>query len=151
MQSNLVVRPLAAGDKSAWAKLWVAYLAFYETTLPDAVIETAWTRLMAGDAQDFQGLGADLDGQLVGLTHYTWHPHLWKPEGTIYLQDLFTDPAARGRGVARALIEAVYAAADARGTPSVYWLTQDFNATARALYDRVADLTPFIKYARRPA
>ena len=48
----------------------------------------------------------------------------------------------------RALIEAVYAEADRRGTPAVYWMTQDFNTTARQLYDRIAKLTPFIKYSR---
>ena len=32
--------------------------------------------------------------------------------------------------------------------PNVYWLTQEFNATARRLYDRVGRATPFIKYRR---
>ena len=65
-----------------------------------------------------------------------------------YLQDLFVDPAYRGAGVGRALIKAVYHAADANHTPSVYWLTQDINHTARQLYDRVATVTLFLKYTR---
>jgi GNAT superfamily N-acetyltransferase len=69
-------------------------------------------------------------------------------EDVCYLQDLYVDPQARGTGAGRALIEAVYAAADANGTPSVYWLTQDHNTTARQLYDRIAKVTPFIKYQR---
>ncbi len=84
----------------------------------------------------------------MGLVHYIFHDHCWRPEGVTYLQDLFADPEIRGHGVGRALIEAVYAAADAAGRPSVYWMTQDFNATARQLYDRIGTLTPFIKYAR---
>jgi GNAT superfamily N-acetyltransferase len=80
--------------------------------------------------------------------HYLFHRHGWKIENTCYLQDLFTAPDARGRGVARALIEAVYTEADRQGAPVVYWLTQDFNHTARALYDKVAVKTPFIKYQR---
>lgn len=149
MPVTCLVRPLVVGDKSAWLRLWTAYLDFYDTTLPGDVIETAWARLMATDAADFQGLVAQIEDEVVGLTHYCWHPHLWKPEGVIYLQDLYTDPTARRAGVGGALIEAVYRAADARGVPSVYWMTQSFNTSARALYDRVADETPFIKYARR--
>jgi GNAT superfamily N-acetyltransferase len=84
----------------------------------------------------------------VGLVHYIYHAHNWKVDEVCYLQDLYADPAARGAGVGRKLIEAVYAAADADGRPSVYWMTQDFNDTARKLYDRIATLTPFIKYAR---
>ena len=94
------------------------------------------------------GLLALRDGQAAGLVHYIFHPHNWRLEDVCYLQDLYTDPAFRGGGVGRALIEAVYEAADKRGAPSVYWLTQDFNDTARVLYDRVANLTPFIKYQR---
>ena len=88
------------------------------------------------------------NGQAAGLVHYIFHPHNWRLEDVCYLQDLYADPAFRGGGVGRALIEAVYEAADERGAPSVYWLTQDFNETARTLYDRVANLTPFIKYQR---
>lgn len=65
-----------------------------------------------------------------------------------YLNDLFTEQTARGSGVARALIEAVYDAARERGAEQVYWTTQEFNSTARVLYDKVATKTPFIKYAK---
>jgi GNAT superfamily N-acetyltransferase len=77
-----------------------------------------------------------------------FHPHCWKVEPVCYLQDLYADREVRGRGVGRALIEAVYAAADAAGAPSVYWLTQEFNTEARRLYDRIGRVTPFIRYNR---
>jgi GNAT superfamily N-acetyltransferase len=89
-----------------------------------------------------------VDGRPVGLAHYLFHRHGWRIEDVCYLQDLYADPDARGRGVGRALIEAVYAAADARGCPQVYWTTQHFNAVGRRLYDRIGVLTPFIKYQR---
>ena len=91
---------------------------------------------------------AEKDGKLIGLTHYLFHRHAWKIENVVYLQDLFVSKDARGTGAGRALIEAVYAEADKAGCPAVYWLTQDFNSTARQLYDRVAHLTPFIRYSR---
>jgi GNAT superfamily N-acetyltransferase len=85
---------------------------------------------LGADPQDFNGLVAVIDGKLVGRTHYLYHRHGWKVENVCYLQDLYADPSVRGMGVGRALIEAVYAAADANGTPSVYWLTQEENTEA---------------------
>ena len=84
----------------------------------------------------------------VGLVHAIFHFHGWKAGPIVYLQDLYVAPEARGTGAGRVLIEAVYAMADAAGAPDVYWLTQDFNAEARQLYDRLATVTPFIKYQR---
>lgn len=142
------VRPLEARDQAEWRRLWTGYLDFYETSVPDEIYETYFARLLGDDPQDYHGLVAEQDGKLIGLTHYLFHRHGWRVENVVYLQDLFVDPETRGTGAGRALIEAVYAAADAAGCPSVYWLTQDFNTTARQLYDRIATQTPFIKYQR---
>lgn len=143
------MRPLKASDKPDWARMWEAYLAFYETSRPQEVFDIYFERLLGGDPQDYNGLIAEIDGRAVGLAHYLFHRHGWSVENTCYLQDLYADPDVRGRGVGRALIEAVYDAADAVGVPTVYWLTQDFNTTARRLYDRIGVKTPFIKYNRR--
>ena len=142
------VRPLRATDEADWRRLWTGYLEFYETAVTEEVYRTTFARLLSGAPHEFHGLVAERDGRLIGLVHYLFHRHCWRIENVVYLQDLYVDPEARGSGAGRALIEAVYAAADAAGCPSVYWLTQDFNATARRLYDRVATLTPFIKYQR---
>ena len=142
------MRPLVASDEAEWRRLWTAYLAFYESTVPEEVYQSTFARLLGDDPQDFTCLIAEVDGKAVGLTHYLFHRHAWKIENVCYLQDLYADTEVRGKGIGRALIEAVYAAADAAGTPSVYWLTQDFNTTARQLYDRVAVKTPFIRYQR---
>lgn len=128
--------------------MWTDYLAFYKTSVPDDVYDVTFSRMLGDDPQDFSCLVAESGGRLIGLTHYLFHRHAWKVENTCYLQDLYARPDARGTGVGRALIEAVYSAADAQGAPSVYWLTQDFNETARTLYDRVGKLTPFIRYQR---
>jgi GNAT superfamily N-acetyltransferase len=145
---DLIIRPLTAQDEAEWRSLWCAYLEYYETSVPEAVYVSTFARLSGDDPQDFSGLVAELDGRLVGLTHYLFHRHAWKVENTCYLQDLYADPDVRGRGIGRALINGVYAAADTAGAPAVYWLTQDFNKAGRMLYDKVAVLTPFIKYQR---
>jgi len=144
---NLVIRPLEPADWPAWAALWEGYLAFYETAVAPEVYETTFGRLLSDDVPEM-GAFLAVTERPVGLVHYIFHRHCWRPEGVCYLQDLFVAPEARGTGAGRALIEAVYAEADRRGSPSVYWMTQDFNHTARRLYDRVATLTPFIKYQR---
>lgn len=143
------IRPLRAEDRPAWQKLWQGYLAFYETELPPEIYDSTFARLIAAAPRDLAGLVAEAEGgRLVGLAHYMFHAHGWKREDVCYLQDLYCIPEARGTGVGRALIEAVYSAADRAGAPSVYWMTQDHNRTARQLYDRVGRLTSFIKYER---
>lgn len=142
------VRALRSDDEPAWRALWTAYLAFYESRASEEVYVSTFARLLGDDPRDFNALVAERDGEPVGLTHYLFHRHAWRIEDVCYLQDLYATPEVRGQGVGRALIEAVYAKADAQGAPTVYWLTQDFNHTARQLYDRVATLTPFIKYQR---
>jgi GNAT superfamily N-acetyltransferase len=145
---ELTIRPLERDDKAEWSRLWTAYLAFYEATRPAEIFDLYFDRLLGTDPQDYNGLIALQDGQPIGLAHYLFHRHGWSVENVCYLQDLYVDPNLRGTGAGRALIEAVYAAADGQGAPGVYWLTQDFNATARQLYDRIGQKTPFIKYAR---
>ncbi|WP_397541721.1 GNAT family N-acetyltransferase [Roseovarius salis] len=148
MTAPVTIRPVTPADRPEWAALWTSYLEFYETSVRDAVYDATFSRLCAPDHPDQNGLLAVSGGKPVGLVHYIYHPHNWRLEKVCYLQDLYVDPSMRGHGVGRKLIEAVYAAADADGCPSVYWLTQDFNAEARKLYDRIGVLTPFIKYAR---
>jgi GNAT superfamily N-acetyltransferase len=146
---SLILRKIESSDHLAWHRLWNAYLTFYETSLRETVYAATFARL-TGDDPRFFGFLAVQDGQPVGLAHCICDESFWSPEGRVYLQDLYADPAVRGTGVGRALIEAVYVEADKIGRPQVWWLTQEFNATARKLYDRIGIKSPFIKY-NRPA
>jgi GNAT superfamily N-acetyltransferase len=149
MTPDLTIRPVAADDRADWERLWTGYLDYYETSVTARVKDSTFARLLSDAPGEFCGLVAVRDGQVAGLVHYLFHRHCWRIEDVCYLQDLFTDPALRGHGIARALIQAVYAAADARGAPAVYWLTQEFNYRGRMLYDQVGIKTPFIRYNRR--
>ncbi|MBM3534408.1 MAG: GNAT family N-acetyltransferase [Alphaproteobacteria bacterium] len=130
-------------DRARWEGLARGYKAFYKTEIPDSDYEKAWARLMKGE--DIHAFGAHAGGRLVGITHYFFHAHVWMGD-VCYLQDLFTDEAARGKGVARALIEAVAKDARARRATRLYWLTQEDNTRARALYDKLAKYNGFIRY-----
>ena len=141
------VRPLRPEDRAAWQPLWDGYLSFYRERLEPAVSDDVFDRLAAG-AEDMWGLLAVLDGQAVGLAHVILHPSTWTTGRYAYLEDLFVAPAGRGSGVARQLLAAVYARADALGADRVYWHTQEYNGAARSLYDQVGRRTSFIVYER---
>lgn len=143
----LTLRPLSRDDRPEWDRLWTGYLEFYEAVRPREVYDTTFARLLDPSVDQHCLLGL-VDEQPAGLVHFLYHPHHWHIAPVCYLQDLYVSPDVRGHGMGRALIEAVYAAADTRGAADVYWNTQDVNATARALYDRVGVKTPFIKYRR---
>ena len=143
------IRPLAKVDYVEWRKLWIAYLHFYETSLSDEVIEETFSRLIDDQQNKLNAFVAEDDDKLVGLVHYIFHPDTWAIENVCYLQDLYVEPQSRGKKIGQLLIENVYQAADNSGIPTVYWLTHQLNAPARKLYDRMADLTPFVQYERR--
>ena len=146
---HCTVRPLRPEDEPQWRKLWTEYLEFYQATVPEAVYQTTFARLLSPDPSEFRGQVAVEDGQLVGLVHYLCLRTTWAEADTCYLQDLYADPSVRGKGIGRALIEAVYAAADREQAAGVFWFTAHDNQLARQLYDRIAVKTPFIRY-RRP-
>lgn len=144
----LKLRFLTEADREAWDPLWQGYLAFYKTSVPAETTDITWKRLL-DPAEPMHVLGAfGEDGRLLGIVHYIFHRSTWTPGNYCYLQDLFTIPEARGQGAGRALIEAVYGKAREAGASRVYWLTQDGNATARALYDQVADHPGFTQYRK---
>jgi ribosomal protein S18 acetylase RimI-like enzyme len=152
MAVMVVVAPLKPEDRPAWEELSRGYKAFYRTPTTDEQYEAAW-RQLRDEGSGFCGLGAYLDdarggesaGVLVGIAHYLFHPAMWYGD-VCYLQDLFVAEAARGRGAARALIERVAEIASSRGADRLYWTTQEDNARARLLYDKVARFNGFIRY-----
>ena len=134
---------LSHEDRGPWEALARGYKDFYNTPTSDAEYETTWERLLSQDG--VFALVAKVDGELVGIAHFLFHTAVWARKVS-YLQDLFTMPSARGKGVARALIEAVAASAREQGATRYYWMTQADNAVARALYDKVAAHHGFIRY-----
>ncbi|WP_199097861.1 GNAT family N-acetyltransferase [Dyella sp. ASV21] len=151
MSTQVTVRALRKRDHDAWKSLWDGYNAFYgrsgATALPDDITQTTWARFFDDD-EPVHALVAESEGVLLGLAHYLFHRSTTSIALSCYMQDLFTVAAARGRGVGRALIEAVYARAAQAGSPRVYWQTHESNAVAMRLYDRVADRSGFVVYRK---
>ena len=137
--------PLEDRHKPEWLPLWKGYQRFYEVDIDGETTDLTWRRLMDPSEPMFV-LGACADGRLVGIVHFLFHRSTWTTGDYCYLQDLFTASEARGAGVGRALIAAVCDHATAQGASRVYWLTREDNATAIALYDKVALRTGFIQY-----
>lgn len=140
----IVVEQLQSADRAAWEVLARDYKDFYRTHTSDEAYEATWRQLL-DETSGFHGLAARLDGELVGITHYLFHPMFWYGD-TCYLQDLFVSEHARGRGAARALIEGVAEICKASGATRLYWTTQENNLRARVLYDKMARYNGFIKY-----
>jgi len=148
---GLLIRPLLPTDYKQWLPLWEGYNAFYErsgpTALPDLITQTTWNRFFDENEPVF-ALVAESDGKLVGLTHYIFHRSTTQVKPVCYLQDLFTDELVRGKGIGRALINAVYEKAREAGSSRVYWLTHKTNSTAIQLYDKVAADSGFVVYRK---
>lgn len=140
---NFEIRPLRPEDRAGWEPLARGYKAFYKTEHDDAVYDATWARLLQG--REIRGLAAVRDGRVLGIAHFFFHTSIWTGEAC-YLQDLFVDAEQRGRGVARALIEAVAVRAERGRATRFYWTTHGENATARALYDKLAEFRGMIRY-----
>jgi GNAT superfamily N-acetyltransferase len=151
MSHDFCIRPVIRQDYDQWLPLWDGYNAFYgrsgATALPPEITRMTWERFF-GAYEPIHALVAESDGQLLGLTHYLFHRSSIAIKPVCCLQDLFTTEAARGKGVGRALIEAVYEHARVAGSSRVYWQTHETNLTAMQLYDKVADRSGFIVYRK---
>jgi len=151
MSATPIVRPVTRADYDQWLPLWDGYNAFYgrhgATALAPEITAMTWSRFHNGD-EPMHALVAEHEGKLVGLAHYLFHRSTTMLGPTCYLQDLFTDPALRGKGVGKRLIEAVYERARLAGSTRVYWHTHETNKTAMRLYDHVANHSGFVVYRK---
>jgi GNAT superfamily N-acetyltransferase len=151
MSVTPTIRAAVPADFPQWLPLWEGYNKFYgrsgETALPEETTQRTWARFFDG-YEPVYALVAESDGQLVGLVHYIFHRSTISIPPTCYLQDLFTKESTRGKGIGRALINAVYERAKLAGSTRVYWHTQESNHTAMKLYDQVAERSGFVVYRK---
>jgi GNAT superfamily N-acetyltransferase len=151
MTNRMIIREVTMTDFNQWLPLWEGYNAFYKrvgpAAIPAEVTRMTWTRFF-DYYEPVNALVAERCGQLLGLAHYVFHRHTAMLGPICYLQDLFTNEQARGQGVGRALINAVYDRAREAGSTRVYWQTHETNVVAQRLYDGVAERSGFIVYRK---
>ena len=142
---TLTIRAIEEKDKNQWLKLWAGYLEFYKSTISPEQTELTWKRLISNDMKMF-GFVAESEEGIIGFTHCLFRPSTWTETDYCYLEDLFVDPNIRGKGVGRALMNKVFELAKEKKSKRVYWTTQEFNETARILYDSITPVSEFVQY-----
>jgi GNAT superfamily N-acetyltransferase len=142
---NLNIRELKETDKDRWLELWAGYLEFYKSNLSPEQTEFTWKRLINNE-QKMYGFVAENENGVIGFTHCLFRPSTWTETDYCYLEDLFVDPGIRGKGVGRALMNRVIELAKEKNSKRVYWTTQEFNKTARVLYDSITSVSEFVQY-----
>ena len=142
---TLTIRAIEEKDKSQWLKLWAGYLEFYKSTISPEQTELTWKRLINNELKMF-GFVAESEEGIIGFTHCLFRPSTWTETDYCYLEDLFVDPNIRGKGVGRALMNRVFDFAKEKDSKRVYWTTQEFNKTARILYDSITPVSEFVQY-----
>lgn len=142
---TFVIRSVTASDRQLWEPLWKGYLDFYDKSISKETTELTWKRVSeTGEIHGF--LAMSQMGEALGLVHYFFHPSTSSTGGNCYLQDLFVLASHRKQGLGRKLIEAVVKHAEEKQVVAVYWQTEEFNGTARRLYERIGKRSPFIRY-----
>jgi GNAT superfamily N-acetyltransferase len=142
---TLTIRAIEEKDKDQWLKLWAGYLEFYKSTISSEQTELTWKRLINNELKMF-GFVAESEEGVIGFTHCLFRPSTWTETDYCYLEDLFVDPNIRGKGIGRALMNKVVELAKEKNSKRVYWTTQEFNKTARVLYDSIIPVSEFVQY-----
>ena len=145
--AQIQIKTATATDREQWLPLWQAYLRFYKPELSDEISQSTWARFLDPAEPTTLAL-AWQDDKAVGMVQCVYHRTNWSIKDACYLQDLFVSPDVRGKGVGRQLIEHVYAAARAKDCCKVHWLTQETNATAIQLYERIGERPGFIQFRK---
>ncbi|MES2634932.1 MAG: GNAT family N-acetyltransferase [Pseudomonadota bacterium] len=143
-----LIRSALPSDETAWRALWRSYCDFYEAKVPEAVTDRTWQRILDPDSA-VMCVVAEVEGQVYGFANCVVHENTWETQPVCYLEDLFVTPAARSRGVGRALMDWLFNAMRAEGWSRVYWVTRGGNERARALYNQYVPADDFVRYTVR--
>ncbi|WP_217182629.1 GNAT family N-acetyltransferase [Streptomyces sp. AC495_CC817] len=147
---TLVIRAVEHVDRPGWQPLFEGYRDFYGHEPDPAVIETVWSWLRDAD-HELNGLVALQGERVVGIAHWRTFARPSRGGRAIFLDDLYTDPAARGSGVGTALVDRLREIAARDGLLEVRWITSESNTDAQRLYDRIAQQLPIRTYSATPA
>jgi GNAT superfamily N-acetyltransferase len=145
---SIAVRQIQEADKSSWLELFHSYLKFYDAYPNVMDTELLWRRLTNPEPQ-IHGLVAESNGNVVGIAHFHYQLSTWSDTFYCYLEDLYVAEGERGNGAATALIGKVEELAIKQGCSELYWITKESNTVARKLYDKIANLSNFVRYEKK--
>lgn len=143
--TDLLVRHAVAADHERWTALFDHYRHAGHLA-PDRQVSDrvwAWTQDPVHPVSAL--IAADGD-EVVGFAHYRRFPRPINGDEGLYLDDLFTRPAARGRGVAKAMIDHLADEVHQGRFAVLRWTSRPDNHAARGLYDRIAQRAESITY-----
>lgn len=143
----VLTRPIQQSDRPQWEELFLAYGVFYETSFSDTVVSGVWDWLM-DDTHPVSGFVAVEGNTVLGFAHLREHPDTFEAGPSWFLDDLYTRPSARGKGVGRALITALSDHVTSRGGGTLRWITAADNTIAQGLYDQIANRTTWVMYEK---
>ncbi|MDB5371272.1 MAG: family N-acetyltransferase [Roseomonas sp.] len=144
-ETTLRILPLADSHRAAWERLYASYADFYAVAQTPGMRAKVWGWIQ-DPAHEVEGFIAFLGETPVGITHYRPFARPLSASTGGFLDDLYVDPAARGQRAADALIAAVAEQGRTRGWSVIRWITNETNYRGRAVYDRVAQMTPWRTY-----
>lgn len=135
LAAGIEIRPAREDEIEALLPLMRAYCAFYETSPSDGGIRNMLATLIADSSQGAVFIARD-NGRAVGVATLDWKWSSLKGARMGYLEDLFVEPEARGRGIADALIEICAQRCRELGMPAMQWATAPDNHRAQQVYGR---------------
>jgi GNAT superfamily N-acetyltransferase len=146
LAEGVEIRPARTEEIEAMMPLIRAYCEFYETEPNDEGIRTMFETLITDPSQGAVFI-ARVDGKAVGFATLDWKWSSLKGAKIGYLEDLFVDPDARGKGIADALIEICAGRCRELGMPAMSWQTAPDNHRAQQVYNRIgAEADTYLEY-----
>jgi GNAT superfamily N-acetyltransferase len=146
LAANVEIRPAREDELEELLPLMRAYCDFYEASPTDEGV-MAMARKLTTDPSQGAVFIAREDGRAIGFATLDWKWSMLKGARIGYLEDLFVDPEARGRGTADALIEICANRCRELGMPAMEWLTAPDNHRAQKVYNRTgAESGTYLEY-----
>ena len=143
---GIEIRPAREDEIEELLPLIRAYCEFYETQPDDEGLRVMFQTLIADPSQGAVFI-AHNGATAVGFASLDWKWSSLKAARIGYLEDLFVDPEARGRGIADALIEACADRCREHGLPAMAWQTAPDNHRAQRVYSRTgAAFDTYLEY-----
>lgn len=141
--NRLKIRPLKFDDFPNWLPLWDGNNMSQRN---EAVTAETWDRICDAKNTQVNGLAAEINGDILGIVHYILHPTTGQINPVCYMQDVYVPPENRRKGIAKRMVGKLTEMAHQEKWARMYWLTQDSNVEAKAMYENFGVKLDFTLY-----